>query len=393
MDSSRIVVVGGGYAGLFAALRVAGRTRGRAQVTLVSASPGFVERIRLHEVAAGRALPDRSLAELTRGTEIAIEHMPVERIDPERRLVVGPRSLPFDVAVLATGSTIEPSVPGFEHAHTLADVAAAQALGRRVDAIADGGRLVVVGGGLTAIELATELAEKHPRLRVTLASSGVIGAGLSERARAYLASVFDLLRIERLEGVRIDSLAADAVRLVDGRSLPADAIAWCAGFRPSGLARRSGLAVSSAGQLLVDGTLRSISHPHVLGAGDAVAFADEAGGFIRMGCASAMPMGAHAADVIGDLVRGRAPRPYGFGFFVQCVSLGRRRGLVQHVDAFDRPQRWFWRGRTGALLKEAVCRFTVAALHAERLHPGAYRWPRKGTPLVTHPLLPVREVA
>jgi NADH dehydrogenase FAD-containing subunit len=95
----------------------------------------------------------------------------------------------------------------------------------------------------------------------------------------------------------------------------------------------------------------------------------------RMGCASAMPMGAHVADQVVRLFQGRPLMPYHFHYMIQCISVGRRRGVIAFVDADDQPTGRVVRGRRGALIKELVCRFVLTALRLERLMAGLYAWP------------------
>ena len=80
---------------------------------------------------------------------------------------------------------------------------------------------------------------------------------------------------------------------------------------------------------------------------------------IRMACATALPMGAYVADELAAHLTGVAHRPYEFAYAGRCISLGRRAGLVQLVDADDRPKEQIITGRMGALIKELICRYTV----------------------------------
>jgi hypothetical protein len=76
-------------------------------------------------------------------------------------------------------------------------------------------------------------------------------------------------------------------------------------------------------------------------------------------------------------------RPISVGFLLRCVSLGRRRGLIQFVHADDEPRAAAFAGRAAALVKETVCRYTLTMLVKERTTPGAYRGvpgPRHRTP-------------
>lgn len=393
---ARVVVIGGGYAGVLAALRVAGKARRRGipvEVTLVNGAPVFVERVRLHEQAAGRKPARLPLARLLRGRDIALVVGWVRRIDAGARALEveveadaggrAARSLPYDALVYAAGSTAAPEVvPGGEaHAFTLAEAAGARALQDRLAAARAGERVLVIGGGLTAIEAATEIAEAFPHLAVTLASRGQVGSGLSEAGRAYLARAFRELGVgvrERVRALEVREGGAVLAPEAGGAApalLAAEIVVLAAGLRASGLAAASGLATTADGRLVVDEHLRAPAHPEIWGAGDGAAAPGGDGAPLRMSCAAAMPQGAYVADAIVAELAGDPVPPFRFSFAAQCLSLGRDRGLLQRVDALDRPHDRVWTGRVGAWVKEAICRGTVLALRLERVRPGSYWWP------------------
>lgn len=370
-----IVIVGAGYAGVLCAIRVARKTRGSASITLVSATDRFVERIRLHEESAGGGPRDRALAPLLRGTGVNIHIGRAERIDLDQRTVLaGGDPIPFDRLVLALGShTNADLVPGIrEHALT---VDRADCIAARVGELSSGSRVVVIGGGLTGIEAATELAERNPSLRVALLSRAPLMGTWSRAARAHVLSAMERLHIELREGVEVRSVEPDRVE-TDGAPQPFDMCVWTAGFSVSDLPARSGLAVDRNGRVLLDSMLRSISHPHVYVAGDLGTTVEPPGDPLDMGCKSAMPMGAHVADNLVRAMRDQDERPFDWGMPFYCVSLGRQDGLIQmpkgssHTGAI-------LKGRTGAWMKETICRFTVWALHLERRGIG-YVWLHTG---------------
>ncbi|XXT15958.1 FAD-dependent oxidoreductase [Sorangium sp. So ce429] len=409
---ARVVVIGGGYAGVGAALRIAGKAARRrvpVSVTLVNPSPLFVERIRLHELAAGKAPRQLDLARLlgARGIELVVGH--ARRIDAATRAVevelagdrtaapgssaVGSaaapaRRLDYDALVYAPGSAAAPElVPGGrEHAASVADAASARALHERLRAARSGSGVVVVGGGLTAIEAATEIAEAFPALRVALATRGRVGEGLSERGRAYVGQALRELGVAAREGVRaarvdasgliVEPEAGGAAATGAAERMAADIVVLAAGFRPAALAGSSGLATVAGGRLVVDRRLRAPEHPEIWGAGDAAAALDADGSPLRMGCATAMPQAAYAADgIIAALAGDEPPPPFRFAFVIQCISLGRRRGLIQRVDPRDRPLERVLTGRVGAWAKELVCRFTIAAIRFQGRLPGRHGRP------------------
>ncbi|WP_437567201.1 NAD(P)/FAD-dependent oxidoreductase [Sorangium sp. So ce542] len=400
---ARVVVIGGGYAGVAAALRIAGKAARRrvpVSVALVNPSPLFVERIRLHELAAGKAPRRLELARLlgARGIELVLGR--ARTIDAAARAVevelggdgdagAETRRLGYDALVYAPGSGAAQEIVhgGGEHALSVADAASARALHERLRAAPPGGGVVVVGGGLTAIETAAEIAEAFPALRVALATRGRVGEGLSIGGRAYVGRALREVGVAIREGVRavaVDAsglaVAAEAGGAAPGAGaaerLAADIVVLAAGFRPAALAQSSGLATVAGGRLAVDRWLRAPAHPEIWGAGDAAAVLDGDGAPLRMGCATAMPQAAYAADsVVAALAGDAPPPPFRFAFFIQCISLGRRRGLIQRVDPRDRPLDRVITGRLGAWAKELVCRYTVAAIRFEALRAGDHGWP------------------
>jgi NADH dehydrogenase FAD-containing subunit len=394
----RILVLGAGYAGIMTALRI----HADAAVTVVDGRDRFVQRIRLHELAAGQRVQQPALADMLKRPNIDFVQGWVKAIRPDQRQVVvatsqAERTLDYDVLVYALGSHgNHHRVAGVaDYAYTLdpAGERSAAALRGVLPALnARGGRLAVVGGGLTGIEAASEFVEAYPGLHIQLVSSGEVGDTLSAKARQFLRQRFARLGVELVEQTAIARVAADALVTNDGRRLPVDVVLWTASFSVPPLSREAGLAVDAAGRLLVDTDLRSLSHPDVFGIGDAAAVVERDGVPIRMACATAMPIGAHAAKNINALLAGKTPSPFSFRYALQCLSLGRNAGLVQWVNGYDVPKERIITGRLGALVKEAICRYTLYSLLLERHLPGLFFWPgqRARKPSVRLPETPVQ---
>lgn len=370
----RIVIVGGGYAGVTCALRLARKAPDGTGITLVNATDRFVERIRLHELAAGRRNPEQDLRQVL-GPSVRLEVGRVTALAPGlHELEVDGRRIAWDRLVIALGShTDRAAVPGIaEHAFTL-DTGSAAALR---DAVSRGGRLVVVGGGLTAIEGASEIAEAFPSLRVTLLSRGAIGEGWSEAGRTHVRSALHRLGIDVREGVQVTRVVRGGVETASGR-VDADATLWAGGFAFSPLPREAGLAVDARGRVLVDPFLASVSHPDVFAAGDCAVPVEPPGDPLPLGCKTAMPTGAHVADTLARTLHGRPARPFDFAAGVFCISLGRHDGLVQFSkDA--QPTGRAVTGRRAAWIKELICRGTMWGLTAERLGAPGVAWLRTG---------------
>ncbi|MBW7881378.1 MAG: FAD-dependent oxidoreductase [Caldilineaceae bacterium] len=380
-EQTHVVILGGGYAGVMAARRLAGKVKRGVTITLISGADTFVERIRLHQAAAGTGRTKIAYRKLLRGTNVRFVQGWVTHLDPARRqislqTVDGRQQIFYDRLVYALGSV--PATAGVdgvkEYAFTLSSPDASAQLNDAVRLAARRkGRLLVVGGGLTGIEAATELAEAYPALQVTLATSGQLGPGLSPRANRYLRKVFRALDIELLEQTRVTSLSANAAHMQHGEPLPFDVCLWAGSFRAPALAAEAGLPVDPLGRVRVGPTLQVEGQPDIYVAGDAAASP------LRMACATALPMGAYVADHLAAELNGDpSPGPFRFAYTIQCISLGRRRGLVQFVDAHDAPAGAVITGMAGAFVKELVCRYTIWSLRMSN----RYRWPAGGEPLL-----------
>ncbi|MBB5893669.1 NAD(P)/FAD-dependent oxidoreductase [Kutzneria kofuensis] len=350
---TNIVVIGAGYSGLVAAHRLARRTD--ARVTLVNAAPDFVERVRLHQHAAGENLRVRPLAESVRGTGIELVIGWVRAIDPARKEIdVDGRVIGYDTLVYALGSVADDhGVPGVaENAHAVAGHADAT---RLRDLLPTKGTVTVVGAGLTGVEVATELAEQHPNLHVRVVAGHAPGSSLSANARRHLGRVFNRLGIEVRTGARVAKVLADSVVLTDCDELPTDITVWTTGFRVSPLAKEAGIRTDRDGRIVVDETQRSVSHPDIYAIGDSAVVRIN-GQELRMACATAEPMAEYTAKAIAARLRNQEPKPFGYRYYLQCISLGRKDALVQLVDAMDRPKKTVITGRVGALIKEGIVR-------------------------------------
>ncbi|MFI9821136.1 NAD(P)/FAD-dependent oxidoreductase [Streptomyces sp. NPDC052013] len=360
----RIIVLGAGYTGAIAAGRLAKRLhRDDVRITLVNAEPDFVERVRNHQLATGQRLKPRPLSEMFAGTGVELKLARVTEVDTDRRTVTvtgaqGDEELAYDTLVYALGSGWnDHGVPGTaEHAHEIASRPGALRLRDRLAELDAGRPVVVVGGGLTGVEAATEIAESRPDLDVSLVARDGLGDWLSPKGRAHLRKVFGGLGITVHEHAAVTAVEADRVTTADGRAIPAAVTVWTAGFAVHPIARATTLEVTDRGQIVVDETMRSVSHPDVYAVGDAALAMGPGDKPLRMSCASGTPMAWQAADSIAARLTGRKLPKAPLRYFNQCISLGRKEGLIQYVTADDRSVSAALTGRLAALYKELVCK-------------------------------------
>ncbi len=361
-----VVVVGAGYAGVMTANRLLAEHPGVA-VTVVNPRPVFVERVRLHQVAAGSGTATHELSDLLH-PRATLHVGSAVRIEPHAVSLADGTVLRCDAVVYAVGSTSgSDTIPGAEKTFAVADLDSATALHDALLQADDHTSVVVIGGGLTGLETVTELAQSHPRHTHVLV--GDPGAGFPANTQRYIRRRLDELGVEVLSGRRVTRVDDGSVALDDGAEIPATLVVRTAGFSVPDLARRSGLPVDEHGRLRVRDTLQAVDGTPIVGVGDSMpivgvgdAVAVEGNDHLRMSCQAAMPLGSHGADTVWQLLQGREPAPLSLGFVSTCISLGRDRGVVQLSARDDTPSRWAVRGRLAAPVKEAVVRGTIHSM-------------------------------
>ena len=336
-----IVVAGGGFAGLWAALsavrelELAGEM---AQVSLVSADPFLVLRPRLYE-----ANPERMRVELRPTLEPAGVRLVtgvVAGVDSSRqRLLLVEGLVPFDRLVLATGSTLaRPAIDGARHLFDidgyegaihleqhLRDLGPARAAAARA--------VVILGGGFTGIELATELrsrlvglwgeSEAAAARVLRVEASGVVGPALGTGPRAAILAALAAAGVELRLGTRLRGVTPDSALLSDGEVIPTATVVLTTGMRASPLTMTiSGAEHDDLGRLKVDRMLRVEGVANLFAAGDvARAYVDDTH-LALMSCQHALSMGRAAGRNVARDLLGLALEPYAPADYVTCLDLG-----------------------------------------------------------------------
>lgn len=371
----KVVVIGGGYAGALAANRL--RKRTDVAITLINSRPAFVERVRLHQLVAGTAG-----ATVDYGTILADDVQLVvdtaTRIDADAREVhvASGRALDYDFVIYAVGSTgaIPSSVPGArEYAVSLAEFESAQRTRTTLDELPPDSPITVVGGGLTGIETAAELAEQGRT--VTLVCGEGLAPSLSQTSRRYIARWLSRHGVAVLESAKVTEVHDDAVALSDGTVRASALTIWTAGFSVPQLAATSGLRTDELGRLLTDETLTSIDDDRIVATGDAAAPSAQP---IRMSCQAAGPLGAQAANTVLSRIAGAEPEVIDLALTGACVSLGRRAAVRQLAHKDDTSMNAFLRGGVGVAYKEFSSRLAVWKIRLEARKPGSVPWPKGG---------------
>ncbi|AYJ51748.1 NAD(P)/FAD-dependent oxidoreductase [Rhodococcus sp. P1Y] len=394
MDRTRAVVLGGGYAGALAANRL--QQNPSIDVTVVNPRAEFVHRVRLHEMVARSGEATANLAGLL-GDGIHLIVDTAEKVNPAERTVelASGAEISYDYLIYAVGSTgkVPLSVPGAaQFSYPIGELEQAERLRSTLDETPPKARICVVGGGLTGIEAAAELAEQRPDVTVVLLCGGVLGPTLGERARASTRRQLERLNVDVQDTAIVAKVESDKVCLADGTVVPATVTIWTAGFGVPTLAADSGLRTDPMGRLLTDEALISLDDPRIVAAGDSAA---PSGQSLRMSCQAAMPLAARAAGTVLDLVAGREPVARTQAFVGTNISIGRRYGTIQLSKKNDTPRGLYIGGKVAATIKEFVCTKVIDQIEKEGRRPGSYRWPgakkqtvRANTPSGSSDLIP-----
>lgn len=338
------VILGAGYAGVVAANTLA--AYGRA-VTVINPVEHFVERVRLHRVAARDRPHARIPLEQLLHPDIRVMTDTAARINAGRKVVTveSGDGVAYDQLIVATGSG-RASDAGEWHS-----VATEETASRLVEALDQhpSSLVRIHGAGLTGVETAAVLATAGRD--VALVSRTAWPEDSYHRAQRR--------RLETL-GVRLLIASQDTVRGEE------EILVDCTGLHAPLLATASGLPVDGRGRLIVTRTLQVREHPEIIGAGDAASVTGADTDHLRMSCATALPAGAHAAAVVAALEQEQSPPEFEHRYFVRCVDLGGLTGRIQFVTARDRLQPFALTSLLGGLGKEAVIRSTVATMRSAR---------------------------
>ncbi len=381
----RIVVLGGGFAGIPLAHKLSRLLRGTpgVEITLVSEHNYFLFTPMLAEAATGAVEIRhilRPIRPFCKMTGIAFHQSVVEAIDLDAKRVRlrPPRSghervIPFDCLVLALGSVSKfMELPGVaEHALPLKDVGDAIRIRNHViemfeQADIEGDRdlkpglltFVTVGGGHAGIEIATALQDlmhrtllKHyeniraSELRQVLIAPDILG----HRNPALANLVLDEIHRKGIEvrlGPSVVSASAEAVCLSDGQHIRTHTLIWTAGVTAQPVVAGLPCEKDKNGRIVVNEYFEVPGYRGVYALGDCAHQVDaETGQPYPMTAQAALRQAAAAARVIAAEVRGRPKRPFAFRPVGEMVPLGSRyavadiRGFLFHgFFAW-----WLWR--------------------------------------------------
>jgi len=370
-----VVVVGGGFGGLWAVRALASA---KVRVTLVDRTNHHLFQPLLYQVAtAGLSAPDIAapLRHILRNQEnVTVLMAEVAQVEPAANRVrfTDDNTLDYDYLVLASGATHSyfghdewaPHAPGLK---TLDDalairrrvLSAFEAAEREGDVDAREGWLsfVVIGGGPTGVELAGTLAEiarhtlrkefrrsepRHAQIHLVEAGPRVLSSmapSLSESAKRQL----EKLGVQVHTGEAVTQIDAQGVRIGQQR-VPARTVLWAAGVAASPLAKGLGLPLDRAGRVPVAPDLSVPGYGNLFVVGDLASAMREDGRPVPGVAPAAKQMGRHAAQAIRARLGGDPAKPFRYRDFGNLATIGRMAAVVEYgkLRLAGLFAWWFW---------------------------------------------------
>lgn len=357
-DRERVVIVGAGFGGLWAARKLAGE---EVDVVLIERNNYHTFYPILYQIGAAQvdandiAYPVRQI--LRKAANVRFVMGEVEEVDPDARTVrAKDLVLSYDHLILATGSdTSYFGVEGAaEHALPLKEIQEGIALRNhvlsrfeRAARISDPGRrrraltFTIVGGGLTGVELAGALAEliygpvarDYPFLEreemsiIVLEMMDRLLLGMSEKLGEYARKRLSDMGVEVRLGATVERVGPASVHLEDGSEIGSETVVWTAGVQGDPDAARWGLPTTKKGTIEVEPTLRVPGRPEIQVAGDLCGFVQD-GEPIPMVAPAAIQQGKHAARNVLRQLRGEEPAAFRYDDPGMLATLGRNHGVA-----------------------------------------------------------------
>jgi NADH dehydrogenase len=353
----RIVVLGAGFAGLWAALGAArkrdeiGAPAADVEILVVDRNPYHNIRVRNYEVDISEAaIP---LAELLDPVGVKHRLAEVHGIDRDKQQVSvttsGNEIIDYDRLVLALGSQlVRPAIPGLaSNGFDVDTYAAAVRLEAHLAALAGQAdsegvaTVVIVGGGFTGLEVATEMPGKLEKAGVSgnrriilVDPNQMVGETFGENARPIVSEALAALGVETRLNVRVTAVDANTVTLSSGEIIPTRTVVWCGGMKASPVAQTIDVERDRLGRLHVDRFMRLAGSTNIFAAGDVASCVVDGQHSTVMSCQFARPMGRFAGyNVVADLL-GQPMLPLDIDWYVTVLDLGSWGAL--HTVGWDR---------------------------------------------------------
>ncbi len=350
----RVVVIGAGFGGLWAARTLA---QGNVDVLVIDRNNYHTFLALLYQVAAAEleaediAYPVRSIFWKHSNIDFTLAY--VRRIDLQNRIVVTDgESISYDYLILATGSiTYSFGLPGVaENAYCLKTLEEAVALKNHIICCFEAAAreeekaqreslltFVIVGGGATGVEYAGALSElihgplvkdyrtvafQAVRIILLEAADGLV-ANMPQSVRTYTLEKLQQMGIDVRLGTKVREVTPNAVILNDQDTISTQTVVWTAGVKGEPLAELSGVSTERDGRVPVRETLQVLGHPEIYVIGD-LASIKEDNRVLPMVAQVAIQSGITAAQNILRQISGQTPQPFRYHDRGSMITIGRK---------------------------------------------------------------------
>ena len=396
----KILVIGGGFSGLASALGAARRldelgiSSSNISITIINLDGWHSIRVRNYEPDITNVRV--SLAKILSSLRINLIIGDVNDVDLKHHSVTvstpkGIQTLKYDRIILALGSILNrPQICGlFEHGYSIDTWNEAAAFGKHLDELkkqqeaSEKSTVLIVGAGLTGIELACEMPERLTALGIRngyiiLADSNSnVGADMGEEAQAIILEALSSLGIEVLTDIQISSIDNNGAILNDGTRVDAKTVVWTAGMSANPLVLSLPVNHDDRGRVIVNTEMQVVDCEDAFAAGDIAAAPLGDGHYSVMSCQHARPMGRFAGHNAVNHLLGYEMLAMKIDEYVTCLDLGPWGALM--TKGWDRRV-----VASGLAVKE-----TKRSINSKRIYPPQTGNPRDmldfGSPVIQPP--------
>jgi demethylphylloquinone reductase len=340
-QTARIVILGGGFGGLYTALRLSQlpwESQQKPEIVLVDQSDRFLFSPLLYELLTGElqtweiAPP---FAELLQGTGVRFYQAVVSGIDIDQQRVQlqdGPE-IPYDKLVLALGgeTPLDMVSGGTSYAHPFRSVTDAYFLEERLrileESDADKVRVAIVGAGYSGVELACKLADRlgeRGRLRLIEVSDQILRTSPEfnrEAAKKALDARGVFIDLEtKVESISPDTISLEYKNQVD--TIPVDLVIWTVGTRVAPVVRSLPLKQNQRHQISTTSTLQVLDHPEIFALGDLADCCDAEGQQVPATAQAALQQADYTAWNIWASLSQRPLLPFRYQKLGEVMVLG-----------------------------------------------------------------------
>ncbi|MFN8007978.1 MAG: NAD(P)/FAD-dependent oxidoreductase [Terriglobia bacterium] len=355
---AQVVIIGGGFGGLYAAKALKGEA---IDLTLVDRRNHHLFQPLLYQVATAAlspgdiAYPIRAILRKQKNAHVFLAE--AVAVDLEKKeVVLTDGRLEYDYLILATGARHayfghedwERSAPGLKSLEDALEIRRRILLAfERAERATDSRHrsalltFVVVGGGPTGVELAGAIAEISRQVlirdfrsidprdaKVYLVEAGSrLLSGFPEPLSEAAASSLQKLGVEVLNSTRVTGMMPGEVQIGD-KKIEAETILWSAGVTASSLAQSLGVPRDRAGRVLVEPDLSIPGHPEVFVIGDLAAYTHQTGHPLPGTCPVAIQQGRHAAMNIRRKIHGQSTQPFHYLNRGNLATIGRAHAVA-----------------------------------------------------------------